>query len=188
MDLAVDSLQISAKAAKPGGPAKKPRGRGQPFRKGQSGNPSGRQRGSQNRATLAAQLLLDGEAEALSRKAVELALGGDVAALRLCLDRIVGPRRNRAVAFALPAIDSATDLAAALAAVAAAVSEGTLTPAEAVELARVADTFIRVIDARNEEAWQKHRKEAAANRTAAPRQSFREWMDARFPNDGSGQG
>ncbi|HVC54039.1 MAG TPA: DUF5681 domain-containing protein [Stellaceae bacterium] len=185
MDFAVDSLQTSAKAAKrePG----KPRGRG--FAKGQSGNPAGRQRGSQNRATLAAQLLLDGEAEALSRKAVELALGGDVAALRLCLDRIVGPRRDRAVAFALPAIDSATDLAAALAAVAAAVSEGTLTPAEAFDMARVADTFIRVIDARNEEAWQKRRAEAAAKAAAkpAPRQSMREWMDARFPNDGSGQ-
>jgi hypothetical protein len=38
-------------------------------------------------------LLLDGEAEALTRKAVELALDGDASALRLCLDRVVGPRR-----------------------------------------------------------------------------------------------
>ena len=33
--------------------------------------------------------MLDGEAEDLARKAVELALAGDAAALRLCLDRIV---------------------------------------------------------------------------------------------------
>jgi hypothetical protein len=33
-------------------------------------------------------LLLAGEGEALTRKAVELALAGDPAALRLCLERI----------------------------------------------------------------------------------------------------
>ena len=59
--------------------------RGRPFEKGRSGNPAGRPRGVPNKSTLAAQLLLQGEAEALTRKAVELALGGDPAALRLCL-------------------------------------------------------------------------------------------------------
>jgi len=78
------SLQKTAKTAR--------RGRGRPFQRGQSGNPSGRPRGSSNRATRAAELLLDGEATALTRKAVELALAGDPAALRLCLDRTVAPR------------------------------------------------------------------------------------------------
>ncbi|HMD66380.1 MAG TPA: DUF5681 domain-containing protein [Stellaceae bacterium] len=62
------SLQKAAKAAR--------RGRGRPFQKGQSGNPAGRARGSINPATRAAELLLDGEATALTRKAVELALAG----------------------------------------------------------------------------------------------------------------
>ena len=57
--------------------------RGRPFIKGQSGNPAGRPRGSRNRATRAMQTLLDGEAQALTRKAVELALEGDTTALRL---------------------------------------------------------------------------------------------------------
>jgi len=83
------SLQKTAKTAK--------KGRGRPFPKGQSGNPGGRPRGSSNRATRAAEMLLDGEATALTRKAVELALAGDQAALRLCLDRTVAPRRERAV-------------------------------------------------------------------------------------------
>ena len=55
--------------------------RGRPFAKGQSGNPGGRQLGSRNKATIAAQMLLADEAEALTRKAVELALGGDPTAL-----------------------------------------------------------------------------------------------------------
>ena len=63
------SLQKTAKTAKT---AKRARGR--PFPKGQSSNPAGRPRGSSNRATRAAELLLDGEATALTRKAVELAL------------------------------------------------------------------------------------------------------------------
>ena len=42
-----------------------------------------KQRGSRNKVTLAVEALLDGEAEALTRKAVELAMGGDMQALRL---------------------------------------------------------------------------------------------------------
>src|ERR1700730_15620800 len=57
--------------------------RGRPFEKGQSGNPAGRRVGCRNKTTLAAATLLAGEAEALTRKAVELALGGDPTALRL---------------------------------------------------------------------------------------------------------
>lgn len=48
--------------------------RGQSFRRGKSGNPAGRPRGARNRATLAAEALLEGEAEALTRKAIELAV------------------------------------------------------------------------------------------------------------------
>ena len=47
-----------------------------------------------NRATLAAMELLDGEAEALTRTAIDLALSGDMAALRLCIERIIPVRRE----------------------------------------------------------------------------------------------
>jgi hypothetical protein len=55
-------------------------------------------------------LLLAGEGEALTRKAVELALAGDPTALRLCLERIVGPYRERPVEFTMPPIRNAADL------------------------------------------------------------------------------
>ena len=64
-----------------------------------SPNPSGRPVGARNRTTLAAEALLDGEAEALIRKAVELGLQGDLIALRICLDRILPKRRERPFRF-----------------------------------------------------------------------------------------
>jgi hypothetical protein len=48
--------------------------RGGHFAKGQSGNPAGRPRGSKHRQTLAAREPLDGEAAALTRQAVDMAL------------------------------------------------------------------------------------------------------------------
>jgi hypothetical protein len=178
MGLAVDSLQISAETAKP----ERRRGGGRPFAKGQSGNPAGRPAGAKNTATLAAEALLEGEAEALTRKAVELAMAGNALALKLCLDRVYAPRRERAVAFAMPTIESAEDLAAAMTAIADATARGDLTPAEAFDLARVAERFLPVIDARNEELRLKYWAERDTKDTgdSKPGPSFRDWLDARF--------
>ena len=123
-----------------------PKPHGRPFTKGKSGNPGGRRPGCRNRASLAAEALLDGEADALTRRAVELGIEGDPTALKLCLERILAPRRERVVRFALPPIDSAADIARAMGAVTAAVADGALTPGEAGALAQVVDTFVRAIE------------------------------------------
>ena len=122
------------------------RRRGRPFVKGQSGNPAGRRPGCRNKATLAAEALLDGEAEGLSRLALARAFAGSDLALKLCLDRILAPRRERFVHFAMPPIRDAGDLAAAAGAITAAVAAGALTPGEACDLAQVTATFIRAIE------------------------------------------
>ena len=121
--------------------------RGRPFEKGTSGNPSGRPRGSRNATTLALEALLDGQAEALTRKAIDLALTGDLAALRLCMDRILPARRDRPVLFALPQLTCAADAVKASAAIVEAVAVGDLTPIEAAELSRVVDGFTRAVEA-----------------------------------------
>lgn len=114
---------------------------------GRSGNPAGRPPGSRNRATLAAEAMLDGEAAALTRKALDLALDGDAAALKLCIDRIVAPRRERALSFRMPPIGGAGDLARAMAALVGAASRGEITPGEAAQLAQVVETYIRAVEA-----------------------------------------
>ena len=106
-----------------------------PWKPGESGNPEGRAKGSRNKATLAAEVLLDGEAENLTRKAVDLALGGDTAALRLCLERILPPRKGRPIVFTLPKVTNSGDLRAAALAILGAVSEGDISPEEAAAVA-----------------------------------------------------
>src|SRR5499433_1117221 len=117
------------------------------FAKGRSGNPAGRPRGCRDHVDRAARLLLAGEGEALTRKAIELALAGDPTALRLCLERIVGPYRERAVEFAMPPIRNAADLAGAMAAVADAASQGAVTPREATQLGQVFEAYVRAVEA-----------------------------------------
>jgi Family of unknown function (DUF5681) len=121
--------------------------RGRPFPKGESGNPHGRPAGTRNRTTLAVEALLDGEAEKLSRKAVVLALKGNVACLRLCLDRILPPRRDRPVHLKIPTLKATTDASQAMAAITSAVAEGELTPTQAADLSRVIEITVKAIEA-----------------------------------------
>ena len=116
------------------------------FKPGRSGNPNGRPSGSRNAATLAIDALLDGEAETLTRKAIELAKTGDMQALKLCMDRIVPPRRDRPVMFTLPRMEGPADAATAMAAVLKAASDGDLTPLEAGEIAKLFDAYVRTVE------------------------------------------
>ena len=120
--------------------------RGRPFEKGQSGNPAGRPRGSRNRATRAMQKLLDGECDALTRKAVELALEGNTTALKLCFDRLLAPRRDRAAPVKLPAVEDAGGLAGAMAAIVAATGNGEISSTEAGRWARLVDVFLKALE------------------------------------------
>jgi Family of unknown function (DUF5681) len=124
-------------------PVKAVEKQGSRVQKGRSGNPKGRPKGSRNSATLAAEVLLDGEAEALTRKAIEMALDGDTVALRLCLERFYPPHKDRSLSFALPPIRSARDAADISGAVAAALSNGDITLSEAVEIGKLIDSSVK---------------------------------------------
>ena len=120
--------------------------KGHLFQKGRSGNPAGRQRGSRNQSTLMAEILLEGEAEALTRRAIELALDGDTTALKLCLERIVPQRRSRALSFDLPPIERVGDLAGAIGSVLQEASCGRLLLDEAAALVGMMESKRRAME------------------------------------------
>jgi hypothetical protein len=121
--------------------------RGRPFERGKSGNPKGRPKGARNQATVLAEALLDGEANAITRKLIERALEGDTTALRLCLERLLPPRRGRPVAFELPAkIETAADAVQASSLVLKACAAGNLSPGEAAEIMNLISSHIRLLE------------------------------------------
>jgi hypothetical protein len=116
--------------------------RGKPFQPGNAGKP----KGTRNKATLALEALLDGEAEAITRKAIEMALDGDTTAMRLVLERILPPRKDRPVPFALPPLETAADAVKATASLVEAVATGALTPGEAGELSKLVEGFTKAVE------------------------------------------
>jgi hypothetical protein len=62
------------------------------------------------------------------------------------MDRLLPARRDRAVNFALPKLETAADAVKANAALVEAVAEGELTPSEAAELAKLVEGFTRSVD------------------------------------------
>lgn len=90
----------------------------------------GSKAGSRHRVTKAIEALLEGEAEELARKAVEMALEGDTVALRLCLDRLAPPRKDSPISIRLPKVYDLKDAVGASTSVLDAVSEGEITPDE----------------------------------------------------------
>src|SRR5262249_56794230 len=113
------------------------------FQKGESGNPAGRPRGARNQTTILLQKLLEDDGEALARKAIDLAKGGDLAALRMCMDRLMPARKHEPVAFELPRLDTAADTVAAAATIVAAVAAGEPAPADAADIPQRVDIQVR---------------------------------------------
>jgi hypothetical protein len=106
------------------------------FQRGQSGNPAGRPRGSRNKASIRMQAMLEQRAKALVNKVVEMALAGNVAALRLCLDRLVPTRKNEPVICEMAPLEKAADAVAAIA-------------DEAAKLAKVIGLYVNSLEARD---------------------------------------
>ena len=95
---------------------------------------------------MACQELLDGDAEALTRKAIELAKGGDIQALRICLDRLLPPRKDRPLVMDVPDIQDIGGLADASAVVLRSVVAGEITPSEGQALSSILESRRKVIE------------------------------------------
>src|SRR5712691_11854721 len=116
------------------------------FQKGQSGNSAGRPPGSRNKATLAAEALLEGELERLTREAIDRALDGDPLLLRLCITRLLPAPRGRRVQLDLAGGSDAADVAASLEATIRAIAEGVISPLEATDVAEIIEVQRRTVE------------------------------------------
>jgi hypothetical protein len=125
---------------------KKRRGPGKPFEPGNNANPRGRPKGSRNKTTIACEALLAGEAEAIVRKAVELAKAGDVGMVRALLGFILPPKRERHLKFTLPTVETASDALLASRMIVEGVASGELSPAEGAEMSKALETHIRLFE------------------------------------------
>lgn len=118
---------------------REPNGR---FAKGTGGRP----KGAKSRVAMASQNLLDDHAEDLVRKAVELAMAGDTVALRICLDRIIPPARERFLEVSIPTLERGSDAPAAIAAIVTALSRGELTTLEAQKLTSLVGDWCEALE------------------------------------------
>jgi len=134
-----ESLEFTSKTEK------KPRGK--PFEKGNRANPNGRPQGSRNKATILAQNLLDGETEELVRKCVEMALAGDGTAMRICIERLIPPRKDRPVNIDLPRMSCVDDTVRAMAVISSGVAGGEITPSEGQILSGMVENYRKAIEA-----------------------------------------
>ena len=115
------------------------------FKNGSSGNPAGRPAGSRNKNTLACEQLLDGEAELVMRKAVELAKEGNVQAIKLCVERILPVRKERCINLDLTPIEEREFvlLPGRFEEITLAVAEGKITPGEGELLASISTRHVQ---------------------------------------------
>ena len=119
---------------------RKPRGR--PFEPGNPGRPPG----SKNKITQMVEQLVEGQAEQLVQKVLDLAQAGDVACLRMIFDRLWPPRKGQPVNVVMPPINTSQDVFPAIASIWTAIREGRLTPDEASALSIVIDRSIQAIE------------------------------------------
>lgn len=116
--------------------------RGRPFEKGNPGRP----KGSRNKATRIAEQLLDGETEAVIRKAIDLAMQGDGPILRTLLGLVAPQQRGRMMQLDLPVLHKAEDALAAIESARAALSQGEITESELKAITGFVEQFLKAVD------------------------------------------
>jgi hypothetical protein len=115
------------------------------FQKGHPGGP-GRPRGSRNSVNLFLDRLAESQAETMVKAMIAAAGEGDRVAARLVLNRIWSAPKGRAIQIELPEINTPADLLKAHAAVAAAITAGTITPQDGAALSSMLETHRRAFE------------------------------------------
>lgn len=116
------------------------------FQKGRSGNPKGKMRGTKNKVTLVAEMMLQGELENICRRLIQEAISGNMQAIKMILDRILPPKRDLPVAIDLPKLENSSDALEAMASITMAISNGKISVSEGESLSRIVDIYVKAIE------------------------------------------
>jgi hypothetical protein len=116
------------------------------FKKGQSGNPLGRPRGSVNEVTRLSQILLQRDTELIIDTVIKRAIGGDMVAAKLVLDRLIPPAKERPIQIELPEMQSLGGVSQAQEAILRAAATGDLLPGEANSLSAIVEVRRRALE------------------------------------------
>jgi hypothetical protein len=155
-DVIMDNANFDATATRDAG------GR---FLPGQSGNPSGKRRGTRNRATILRAVLEEGEEMAVARSVIDKAKSGDAVSARFLLG-LLCPRpraRGRAITLDLPEGMTAGDTVAAFNATLLAMASGEITPDEALTITQMFDGRLKAL-----KAWELERHLTWVRRETIP--------------------
>lgn len=116
------------------------------FKRGRSGNPSGRPKGSKNKSTLLAEKIIENDLEAVCKKAVSEAKKGNIQAIKIILERVLPPKKDRPINIAIPDIKTSADILESINSLTQAVANGEITPSEGEAFARILDSNTRAFE------------------------------------------
>lgn len=133
------------------------------FKKGKSGNPLGRPRGTRNKATVLAEQLFENDVEAICRQAIEQAKKGNIQAIKIILDRILPTRKESSIIIDLPIVNTAQDILQAVNQVSAAICQGKISPTEGELLTRIIDRQAKAVELNEFEQRLKKLEERSNN-------------------------
>lgn len=117
------------------------------FKKGQSGNPRGKPKGSRNKSSLAAEALLEGSLEKICRRIEEEAVNGNMHAVKMILERFLPPRKDRLIRIDLPAIKAYEDVLSASNFILSSVCKGEISPPEGEGLSKAIALHAQILEA-----------------------------------------
>lgn len=115
------------------------------FKPGQSGNPAGRKPGTKTARTKLVEALAD-DLPGLLAATKEAALGGDMVAMRLLLERALPVNKQAGALLDLPAMQDATDLTGKATAVLDAIANGEVPPEVGAQLVTAITSAARVAE------------------------------------------
>jgi hypothetical protein len=135
------------------------------FKPGQSGNPSGRPRGSKNHATMVALALMEGDLNDIVKNVIDAAKAGDMSAAKLVIDKLVPASKSRPITIELPKVEDIASAQTAQALVVDAVANGDLLADEGQMLSGLIENQRRAIETGTLELRLKAIEESIGART-----------------------